>query len=100
MAYQWKSCHRKKEPPRSTRITGAKISLNEQDSEKVEKEKTQRTENFLKKTEVGENKWDAWALRETVEALKPAPIPGPTRVSTKSKPSHPIMATELNEGSG
>jgi hypothetical protein len=45
-----------KEPPRSTRIAGAKILLNEQDSEKVEKGKTQGTENFLKKTEVGENK--------------------------------------------
>jgi hypothetical protein len=42
----------------------------------------------------------SWALRETVETLKLAPIPGPTRVSAKLKPSHPIMATELNEGNG
>ena len=55
-AYQWRKLSPEKEPPRSTRIAEAKIPLNEQDSEKVEKEKTQGTENFLKKTKVCENK--------------------------------------------
>jgi hypothetical protein len=42
----------------------------------------------------------SWALRETVGTLKLAPILGTTRVPVKLKPSHPIMATKLNEGNG
>jgi hypothetical protein len=36
-----------KEPPRNTKVTGAKIPLNEQDSERVEKERTQGTEGIF-----------------------------------------------------
>ncbi len=36
-----------KEPPRNTKVTGAKIPLNEQDSERVEKERTQGTKGIF-----------------------------------------------------
>ena len=85
-----------KEPLKNTEVAKAKIPL----SKLKRREHEELREFFEKDRKLAKINKVSWALREMVGALKLVPIPGPTRVSAKLKPSHPIMATKLDEGSG